>query len=67
MMDDSLDEYERAKLVTWDYPLTDRYTKLWDRMLAANLPQTWEEGLLRVRHSPSMTVGFALIGELIIM
>ena len=33
-LDDTIDEYERAKLVTWDYPMTDKYSKLWDRMQA---------------------------------
>ena len=46
-LDDTIDEYERAKLVTWDYPMTDKYSKLWDRMQAGyiqallSLVQPW--------------------------
>ena len=62
-LDDTIDEYERAKLAVWDYPVTDKYTKMWDGMREATLPQTFEEALERVRHSPSQSTGFALIGE----
>ena len=51
----------------WDYPVTDKYTKIWDGMLQATLPQTFEEALERVRHSPSQSAGFALIGEIILV
>ena len=40
ILDDTMSEYDRAKLVTWDYPLTDKYSKLWDRMQAGYI-QTW--------------------------
>ena len=66
-LDDSISEYERAKLAVWDYPVTDKYTKIWDGMIQATLPQTFEEALERVRHSPSQSAGFALIGEIILI
>ena len=66
-LDDTISEYERAKLAVWDYPVTDKYTKMWDGMREATLPQTFEEALERVRHSPSQSAGFALIGERIII
>ena len=62
-LDESTSEYERAKLAVWDYPVTDKYTRIWDGMKEATLPQTYEEALERVRHSPSQSTGFALIGE----
>ena len=62
-LDDSVSEYERAKLAVWDYPVTDKYTKIWDGMKEASLPMNFEEALERVRHSPSQSAGFALIGE----
>ena len=62
-LDDSTSEYERAKLAVWDYPVTDKYTRIWDGMQEASLPMTFEEALERVRHSPSQSAGFALIGE----
>ena len=64
-LDDTIDEYERAKLAVWDYPVTDKYTKIWDGMREASLPVNFEEALERVRHSPSQSAGFALIGEMI--
>ena len=62
-LDDTISEYERAKLAVWDYPVTDKYTKIWDTMNEAELPSTFEEALERVRHSPSQSAGFALIAD----
>ena len=62
-LEDSSSKYEREKLAVWDYPVTDKYTRIWDGMKEATLPQTFEEALERVRHSPSQSTGFALIGE----
>jgi ionotropic glutamate receptor len=62
-LDDSTSEYERAKLAVWDYPVTDKYTKIWDGMKEASLPMSFEEALVRVRHSPSQSAGFALIAD----
>ena len=66
VLDDTISERDRVKLVTWDYPVTDKYSKLWDRMQETTLPQSFEEGIERIRHSPSQTAGFAMIGELLI-
>ena len=66
-LDDTISEYERAKLAVWDYPVTDKYTKIWDTMREAELPSSFEEALERVRHSPSQSAGFALIGEISIL
>ena len=66
-LDDTISDYERAKLAVWDYPVTDKYTKIWDGMQEATLPLNFEEALERVRHSPSQSAGFALIGEIIVI
>ena len=63
-LDDTISEYERSKLAVWDYPVTDKYTKILQTMEEANFPQSFEEALERVRHSPSQSSGFALIGEM---
>ena len=62
-LDDKSSKAERAKLALWDYPVTDKYTRIWDGMKEATLPMTFEEALERVRHSPSQSAGFALIGK----
>ena len=31
-LNDSLSVYERAQLAVWDYPVSDRYTKMWQTM-----------------------------------
>ena len=64
-LDDTISEYERSKLAVWDYPVTDKYTKILQTMEEANFPQSFEEALERVRSSPSQSAGFALIGEMI--
>ena len=65
-LNDDLTEYERSQLAVWEYPVSDKYTKMWKGMQETNLPQTFEEALERVRLSPSQSEGFALIGEMII-
>ena len=78
-LDDSLSERERSKLAVWDYPVSDKYTKIWSSMQVtdsqssrmecnisqdAGLPATFEEALERVRGSPSSTEGFAFLGQI---
>lgn len=61
-LNDSLSEVERAKLAVWDYPVSDKYTKMWQAMKEARLPNTMEEALKRVRASTSSSEGFAYLG-----
>ena len=56
-------ELERSKFAIWDYPVSDRYTKIWATMKEAGLPKTFEEALERVRNSTSTTSGYAFIGD----
>ncbi|XP_059474662.1 ionotropic receptor 25a [Neocloeon triangulifer] len=62
-LNDSLTIIERAKLAVWDYPVSDRYTKMWQAMLEAGLPSTMEEAVERVKISKSSSEGFAFLGD----
>ncbi|XP_065335547.1 ionotropic receptor 25a [Cloeon dipterum] len=62
-LNDSLTVLERAKLAVWDYPISDRYTKMWQAMLEAGLPETLEDAVLRVQKSKSSSEGFAFLGD----
>ncbi|EEB10703.1 glutamate receptor, putative [Pediculus humanus corporis] len=62
-LNDSLSEVERAKLAVWDYPVSDKYTKMWQAMKEAGLPQTFDEALERVKNSTSSSEGFAFLGD----
>ena len=65
-LNDTINEYERSKLAVWDYPFTDKYTKMWKGMQAGDpLPMTFEEALEKVRAgSAEEKAAFALLGEL---
>jgi glutamate receptor, ionotropic, invertebrate len=54
-LNDSLTPVERSKLAVWDYPVSDRYTKMWQAMQESGLPNTLEEAVQRVRNSTSAT------------
>lgn len=62
-LNDSLTDVERSKLAVWDYPVSDKYTKMWQAMKEAGLPNSMEEALARVRASKSSSVGFAFLGD----
>ena len=62
-LDESTDEYERSKLAVWDYPVSDKYTKIWQTMKEAGLPTTLDEAIKRVRDSPSSSEGYAFVGD----
>nr|QQP19806.1 ionotropic receptor 25a [Tropidothorax elegans] len=62
-LNDSLTDLERAKLAVWDYPVSDKYTKMWQAMKEAGLPNTLDEALDRVKKSKSSTEGFAFLGD----
>lgn len=54
-LNDSLTPVERSKLAVWDYPVSDKYTKMWQAMQEAGLPNTLEQAVERVRNSTSAT------------
>ncbi|XP_047486549.1 ionotropic receptor 25a-like isoform X2 [Penaeus chinensis] len=62
-LNDSMSDIERAKLAVWDYPVSDKYTKMWQSMQEAGLPGNFEEVLTRVRKSTSSSEGFAYLGD----
>ncbi|KPJ17158.1 Glutamate receptor, ionotropic kainate 2 [Papilio machaon] len=62
-LNDSLSDVERAKLAVWDYPVSDKYSKMWQAMKEAGLPNTIEEAIERVRQSKSSSEGFAWLGD----
>lgn len=53
---------ERAKYAVWDYPISDKYTKMLAQMYQAQMPESYDEGVRRVRESRSAQEGFAFIG-----
>lgn len=56
-LNDSLSDVERAKLAVWDYPVSDKYTKMWQAMKEAGLPNDLDEAIERVRKSKSSSEG----------
>ncbi|GBL73770.1 Ionotropic receptor 25a [Araneus ventricosus] len=62
-LDDSLNETERAKLAVWDYPVSDKYTKIWWTMKETGMPKTFEEGIDKVLASKGSQEGFAFIAD----
>lgn len=54
-LNDSLSPVERSKLAVWDYPVSDKYTKMWQAMQEAGLPNSLDEAVERVRNSTSAT------------
>ena len=66
-LDDKITEKERAMLAVWDYPVSDKFTRIWMAM-SGNMPMSWDEALDKVLAS-SMdddSENFALLGDLII-
>lgn len=67
-LNDDLDEDERAELAVWDYPISDRFTKIWAAMTEANAYMGYNEAIHRVRSSQSNgREGNALVGQFTMM
>ncbi|ENN75289.1 hypothetical protein YQE_08066, partial [Dendroctonus ponderosae] len=62
-LNDSLSDVERAKLAVWDYPVSDKYTKMWQAMKEAGLPPDLDTAIERVKKSKSSSEGFAYLGD----
>lgn len=62
-LNDSLSDVERAKLAVWDYPVSDKYSKMWQAMKEAGLPNSIEDAVERVRDSKTTSEGFAWLGD----
>lgn len=50
-LNDSMTPVERASLAVWDYPMSNKYTKMWRSMQETGMPNTLEEAVERVRNS----------------
>jgi glutamate receptor, ionotropic, invertebrate len=48
-LNDSLSPVERSRLAVWNYPLSDKYMKMWQSIREFNSPLTVDEALGRVR------------------
>ncbi|CAG7815216.1 unnamed protein product, partial [Allacma fusca] len=62
-LNDSMSDYERSQLAVWDYPVSDKFTKMWQAMQENEPPDTFEGAILRVRGDESKEDGFAFLGE----
>lgn len=63
-LNDSLSDVERAKLAVWDYPVSDKYTKMFQAMKEAGFPTSIDDALKRVRREdPYANNEFAFIGD----
>ncbi|XP_032686225.1 ionotropic receptor 25a [Odontomachus brunneus] len=63
-LNDSLSDVERAKLAVWDYPVSDKYTKMFQAMKEAGFPVDMNEALRRIRREGSYANNeFAFIGD----
>lgn len=61
-LNDSLTEVERSKFAVWDYPISDKYTKIWAQIQEVGMPPDIEAGIKRVKSS-NLDDGFALLAD----
>lgn len=61
-LNDSLTSYERSQLSVWDYPVGNKYTKLWEAMKKTGFPKDDTEALSRIRNSTKGNE-FAFVGD----
>ncbi|XP_043269218.1 ionotropic receptor 25a [Venturia canescens] len=61
-LNDSLSDVERSKLAVWDYPVSDKYTKMFQAMKEAKFPANLSEALDRVQRK-TVSTEFAFIGD----
>ncbi|XP_076372060.1 ionotropic receptor 25a isoform X2 [Tachypleus tridentatus] len=62
-LNDDLNDTERAKLAVWDYPVSDKYTKIWWTMQETEMPTSFKSGVRRVKESQGSQEGFAFIAD----
>lgn len=61
-LNDSLSVVERSKLAVWDFPIQNKYTKIWKAINDAGMPDNISEAIERVRASESHS-GFAFLDD----
>jgi ionotropic glutamate receptor len=69
-LNDSMSDYDRSQLAVWDYPVSDKFTKMWQAMQENNPPKSFEEAVDRVRginaSNPKVEAdGFAFLGNVL--
>jgi ionotropic glutamate receptor len=62
-LNQGLSEETRAQFTVWDYPISNKYTKILAQMHQAGMPKSYEDGVNRVRRSKSAQEGFAFIAD----
>lgn len=60
-LNESLTHVERSKLAVWDYPVSDKYTKMWQAMQESGLAENIEEATKRVLNTTNNH--YAFIGD----
>ncbi|XP_065556597.1 ionotropic receptor 25a-like isoform X3 [Artemia franciscana] len=61
--DESMPESERSELAVWDYPVSDKYTKMWQTIQDNQMPINISEAVDRVRDMSPDGHGFAFLGD----
>lgn len=61
-LNESLSEEERSRFAVWDYPISDKYTKIWTQIKQVSMPPSYETGIDRVKQS-DLEDGFALLAD----
>lgn len=61
-LNESLTDEERSKFAVWDYPISDKYTKMWTQIQQVGMPHDHETGIKRVISS-TLEEGFALLAD----
>jgi ionotropic glutamate receptor len=63
-LNDSMSDYDRSQLAVWDYPVSDKYTKMWQAMQENSPPATFSQAVERVRGDEKQKQdGFAFLGK----
>ncbi|KAJ8664779.1 hypothetical protein QAD02_006441 [Eretmocerus hayati] len=60
-LNDSLPLYEQAQLAVWDYPVSDRFTKMFQTMQDSKFPKDMNEAKARILDERA--IEFALVGD----
>lgn len=61
-LNDSLSEEERSRFAIWDYPISDKYTKIWSQIQEVQMPSNLSQAIERVKAS-TLEDGFALLAN----
>lgn len=57
-LNDSLTQIEKTKMAIWEYPVYDKYTKIWRSIKKTGMPKNLEQAIYRIRNG-----SFALMGH----